>query len=190
MADKQEWGECLLKIEHPPLEFKDEAALERWLTEKSVELESPWLLAFAEDGVIWGLVEKGELYLSSAEHTKVSPKLRLITLQSLRLFGAEAELLLWREGHGFKARILKEGGGEPRKFRDYELLLWGAAEESQEPAGRFRLMTEGAQGFLHAPPVAAQRAKLIARDYLDHDHDTGQALIRWNRLTGLKEGGK
>jgi CRISPR-associated protein (TIGR03984 family) len=127
------------------------------------------------------------LALSGGVYPEISPALEPLTLQELRLFGKDAELLVWRAQGGLQARALREVAGEGVKYRQYDLLLWGAAAGA--PKDGFQLMEEGAQGLRHAPPARAARARLKARDYLAHDEKTGQAYICCSRLVLLEEGG-
>lgn len=193
MTEKMGWTPCQLKVNHEEVNLPDEKALNNWLLDRSNEFKLTYLLAFAEDGVIWGKVDD-QLALSSQAYPEEDkfPPLTPLTLQSLRLFGQNGEILLWREDGAFKARILEEGDGDPSQYREYELLLWGAAEKENAPKPPFSLYREGAQGFLHAPPVDFKRAALVARDYLDQDGESGQVYVRWSRLVGLvnKEGGR
>lgn len=191
MDEQMNWQDCQLKITHAEARLADAQALQNWLLEQTSALNAPFLLAFAQDGVIWGGAENG-MALSGSAYPQISPPLDPATLISLRLFGPVGEALLWRDEGVFKARVLREGEGESTCFREYEMLLWGTADELDAPQPPFRLYREGAQGFLHAPPVDYPRAALTARDYLAYDQDTGQAYVRWNRLVGLvnKEGGR
>ncbi len=96
-------------------------ALVSWLEEQARALRTPWLLAHADDGVIWGRCDAGGLITSrtaleeGGETDPCSPPLRAVTLQEARLFGPTAELLLWRgEQGGWQARVIRDGaGGDP-----------------------------------------------------------------------------
>jgi CRISPR-associated protein (TIGR03984 family) len=126
-------------------------------------------LAHADDGVIWGRFDQGQWAWSSGI-APASPKLHAITLQQLRLFGANGELFLWRSGAGFVGRTIEDNVGESIDWFDEEHLLWGKADGQTTIA--FQLMREGAQGLLHAPPTEiAAKGKLITRNYIDYDAD-------------------
>jgi len=194
MVENKVWQSCKLKVTHPPLDFSHQT-LEQFLIEQSISGEMNWLLVFSMDGINWGLVQSKKILLSSQDHPECSPSLRLGTLQSLRLFGENGELLLWREGENFRTRLLLEGEGQETLYRDYPMLLWGSEMGAGDHNETFQILREGAQGFLHAPPLVSAGvhnlpAALTARDYLDTDKHNGQVYIRWNRLTGFTEGGE
>lgn len=141
-----------------------------------------YLLAQADDGVIWGRFENGSLLTRGRE-------LRLATLQAARLFGPQAELFIWRTNEGFAARLIDAeppSSEEDPAWFDELHLLWG------QPAGRpqdgFTPLEEGAEGLRHAPPlelVGNERAALRVRHYLDYD-EMGQAYISFSRLVDLE----
>ena len=87
--------------------FEDDAS--GWLAREASQHRLSTLLAHADDGVIWGRVDKGVLQTSHSAFPQVSPPLRALTLQQARLFGPDAELLVWRDGEGnWQARLLRD----------------------------------------------------------------------------------
>jgi CRISPR-associated protein (TIGR03984 family) len=72
-----------------------------------------WVLAHCDDGVTWGLVDEGRVRW--AEGAWAGPRPTRANVQQVRVFGPEAEFLVWRvEGEGtFQARRLADG--EPSK---------------------------------------------------------------------------
>ena len=90
-------------------------ALRTWLTAQATDYRLAYLLAHAEDGVIWGAFRDGHL-VTADEHIKGPlgprslplPRLRLDRLQQCRAFGRDAELLLWRDGNSWLARLITE----------------------------------------------------------------------------------
>jgi len=173
----------------------DEAALRAWLAGQMNE-QRPWLLAHADDGVIWGKRgSNGNLTLSSdvfgdpEKYPLVAVKLRAETLQEARVFGPGGEVRLWRTDEGFAARWLTDDGVGLEALSDEKHLLWhqGNPVEVHQETG-FALLQEGARGQCHAPPLIPQdgRPKLIVRHYVDYDPE-GQAYIALSRLVELKE---
>ncbi len=147
-----------------------------------------WLLAHADDGVIWGEILESGLHLSSDAFPEVSPPLRTVTLQQARLFGSQAELLIWRDGAAWRARLIRDISAEQEgeKFCEETYLLWGTHVE--ERRNGFALLREGRQGLRHAPPLpenAKPPARLRVRHYLAYDED-GQAYIACSRLVDLE----
>jgi CRISPR-associated protein (TIGR03984 family) len=166
-----------------------------WLRAEMEARGLPYLLAHAEDGVIWGRLADGQLLTShealcdEPRYRCVSPPLRGITLQQARAFGPTAELLLWRDGDGaLHARLIEDDladgaqGAHERETLDELQMLWGDTC-IQETQG-FVLWREGAQGMLHAVPHPTKnRPPLLAvRHYLA---DASTAHIELSRLTDL-----
>lgn len=178
-----------------PDEFHDSPAA--WLIEQAPAHNLRWLLAHADDGVIWGEVQGDKLRLSSNAFPEVSPPLRGITLQQLRLFGENGELLLWRTDDGFTARLLLDGQGTKMvECFEEPYLLWGTHVE--ETKDGFSKLCQGAQGLRHTPPVHLRatddgklegHVTLVVRHYLDYDED-GQAYVNTSRLVRVYQRGK
>jgi CRISPR-associated protein (TIGR03984 family) len=166
----------------------------QWLASYARE-DMPWLLAHADDGVIWGQREgDGTLSLSSDafadpnRHPAIAVPLRAQTLQQVRVFGPGGELLVWRTQNGFAARLIEDGPQPPPDaLPDEGYLLWslGGIVETREG---FTLLQEGQQGLRHALPITPpirSRPALVVRHYLDYD-DEGQAYVCLSRLVDLK----
>ncbi|MBI3950567.1 MAG: TIGR03984 family CRISPR-associated protein [Acidobacteria bacterium] len=172
-----------------------------WLQTQAAQYKLKWVLAHADDGVIWGKVDNGQLITSDAVASQVSPPLRLETLQTARLFALHAELLVWRDGDNqWHARLIRDAkNGEKVIWEgavDESQVLWGT--DTQSLAHGFTLMTDGAQGLRHAVPLEAKGKfdeqsrplRLWVRHYLDED-DNGFARIVASRLFDLRmEGAK
>jgi len=167
--------------------------LESTLVDLALRHDLRWLLAHADDGVIWGEVRENGLHLSCDTFPEVSPPLRAVTLQLVRLFGSQGELLIWRDGAAWRARLIRDSSVEQggKEFYDETFLLWGTHVE--ERRNGFALLREGRQGLRHAPPLpenAELPARLRVRHYLACDED-GQAYIACSRLVELEiEGGE
>jgi len=162
-----------------------------WLAQQMHE-DMPWLLAHADDGVIWGQrQEDGALLLSGDvfPQSDVAVKLRAVTLQQARVFGTAGELLIWRTAEGFVGRLLDDDQLELKALPDEKHLLWhqGNPVKVDQQAG-FALLQEGKQGQRHAPPVIPQgrrRPALVVRHYVAYDKES-QAYIALSRLVGLE----
>lgn len=169
-----------------------------WMAEQAEVLDLSALLAFADDGVMWGYFQYGNWKLSGAEGVfdTISPPFSPATLQQAHLFGQSCELLIWKEETGLRYRVLLEGQGKPTEYYDAKMLLWGEPDfrPGSQKAG-FVLFQDGEQGLQHTPPVDALQIKsehtaLVVRNYLAYDLDeqgngTGQAYINLSRLVGL-----
>ena len=182
--------------------WADNGGMMEWLTSRAAEIKAQWVLAFADDGVIWGRFDgDGGLRLSSDIAPLVSPQLRQETLQELRLFGEEAELLLWRDGRGnWRARVLRDTGAtEPDNVEcwrfDEDQILWGTDGELLGSSG-FTLMTDGEQGMQHVVPLKAQGKwsvdsrplRLTVRHYVETDKN-GMARVVASRLVKIHSEG-
>jgi CRISPR-associated protein (TIGR03984 family) len=162
-----------------------------WLTAQASAHGLTTLLAHADDGIIWGRVDGGGLHTShDVFGDAVSPPLRAVTLQQARLFGPQAELLLWRDDGGWQARLAEETpDGE---HYDEHQMLWG--NQRVDGQDGFTLVSEGRQGLHHAPPVNVDAAefssdhrplRLQVRHYLRTDPETGLVQVALSRLLGL-----
>jgi len=162
-----------------------------WLAQRMSE-DMPWLLAHADDGVIWGRRQSdGSLLLSSdvffnlkSGYPAIAVELRPETLQQLRIFGPGGELLIWRNEGRFRGRIIMDGDSQREDSWQEQHLLWGTSIEQR--AG-FSLLKEGQQGPQHAIPIVvsgAQRAALTVRHYVQSDQ-YGQAIVGLSRLVNL-----
>lgn len=153
-----------------------------------------YLLAHADDGVIWGRVENGALVtahdIHNIHHIRFGPPLRMETLQSARLFSDAGEVFLWRDGDGnFHARAIIDGEGKPVEYFDEDHILWGSRVKQAKDG--FSLMSDGAQGLQHAVPIAVRSVdrdrrplRLTVRHYLGEDA-FGLVRVACSRLVTL-----
>lgn len=142
-----------------------------------------WLLAHADDGVIWGELWDGELHLSCDAFPEVSPLLRIETLQQVRLFGHLAELQMWRDESTWRARLIRDDAGESHQYYEEAHLLWGTDVDLKKDG--FILLRQGKEGLRHAPPLSSPDSpRLKVRHYIAYDRD-GQAYIAYSRLVSL-----
>ncbi len=150
-----------------------------------------YLLAYADDGVIWGYVDDGILKISTTDFPNISPQLRLETLWEVRLFGEKSEWHLWRASNTWMACTVFEGEGTKAKSFDEQYILWGTSE-AEVPQGGFYPVHETDLGIVHAPPIKMKdRHTLIlsVRHYIDHD-EAGAAYIKISRLMNLSNRGE
>jgi CRISPR-associated protein (TIGR03984 family) len=165
--------------------------LHAWLYAQATEHNLPWLLAYADDGVIWGKYGETGWTLSSHEFPEISPLLRPETLQQVRIFGETGECLLWRTDVGWSARLLQDEGEVDAIAAEY--LLWGTdlAEAGPKAKNGLVQLSEGAEGLRHAPPLPGAlpadrvRLALAVRHYVRYDEEDGAACIVMSRLVRL-----
>jgi len=67
-----------------------------------------WALAHCDGGVTWARRDQGGQWRLSSTAFELSPVVRSETLQQLRIFGPECEVLIWRDEQEFAGRLLEE----------------------------------------------------------------------------------
>lgn len=174
--------------------------VKQWLQTQATTHGLVWLLAHADDGVIWGRVTNRQLVTShdaaqnDNEAKKVCSPLRIETLQQARLFAEHGELLLWCDGDNvWHARLIRDARtGESTEWDeafDEPQLLWGT--HGKHLSSDFTLLEDGAQGLRHTVPrkipLDANREatppRLFVRHYINKD---GFTRIVASRLVDLK----
>lgn len=159
-----------------------------WLAEAAARFGATTLLAHADDGVVWGRIDNGRFITPFGGGA--GAELRDVTLQEARVFGKDAEVLVWREAPGtYRGRVIRRAhdGERPswEKAFDEPNLLWG--QPVRALSGGFTLLSEGAMGHEHAPPVSLegkQRAALQVRHFVGYD-EHGVARMEGSRLVGI-----
>lgn len=175
--------------------------LQIWLGTQAKKHNLSYLLAHADDGVIWGRFDNESLITADkVNHPKFQglPALRLSTLQQCRMFGQQGEVLLWKSNGILKARLLsdvdiegKEIVSSENRVKEHQ-LLWGTHGIQQDG---FTLLRDGTQGLKHAIPIAddiqlgdkgqlKNKACLVVNHYIEYDSD-GLARINLSRLVDL-----
>ncbi|MBE9227481.1 TIGR03984 family CRISPR-associated protein [Phormidium sp. LEGE 05292] len=172
----------------------DDETLVSWLEEQARNWKLNYLLAHADDGVIWGRFDEGKLTTAEKVFHKPEfkvdfPSLRLLTLQQCRIFGQDGEVLLWRTGETLLARLIQDNP-DTNKFSERQ-ILWGNHGEKRD---NFSLLWDGSQGLKHAVPftdIALDKhhklinpVRLIVHHYITYDND-GLARIYLSRLVNL-----
>lgn len=172
---------------HNTLSFADTTALRNWLSSTAKQYGLKFLLAHADDGVVWGYFDGEEkmLHTSNDAFSKVSPLLNPITLQQAHIFGENGEVLLVRDGQSWKTYTVTKADEANIGTDDENQLLWGT--KVVKSVEGFSLLEEGAQGMRHAIPLTdvQPRAALVVRHHIQYD-DSGQARIVKSRLVELK----
>lgn len=170
-----------------------------WLREQ-MNGDRQWLLAHADDGVIWGRWSDGNIITAHEVAPEISPKLRLITLQQAFIFGKQDEVRLWRDDDSqttrWRARRLCDG--EAADVLDELQLLWGSEvvkwPDGYDGKGFTRVCEKKSNyGMDHVVPIEVsqddleqRRLKLLVRHFITYDKQTGEARITLSRLAGLE----
>ncbi|MEM9220766.1 MAG: CRISPR-associated protein Csx19 [Cyanobacteria bacterium P01_F01_bin.150] len=171
--------------------FETSETFQTWLQAQKESYGLTYLLAHADDGVIWGHFRQGAL-MTSHEVLSQSPKLSPHTLQQCRLFGEAGELLIWKTRKGWHSRFIGNPDLETKPIEEKQ-LLWGTHRVEDETAG-FTVLRDGVQGLKHAVPLIGinrnnndeltSPVRLIVRHYITYDRD-GLAQIQLSRLVTL-----
>jgi CRISPR-associated protein (TIGR03984 family) len=171
----------------------DTPSLYNWLQAKAKQYELQYLLAHAEDGIIWGHFREQNYQLVTSGDDDVFPqltKLRLCTLQQCRIFGKNTEVMLWKVGQDdSKARSIEDKDLSEEDYIPEEQILWGTKAEKE--SNGFTLVSDGSQGLKHAVPLSesfkgkdSRPLRLKVRHYIDYD-ESGVARIYLSRLVDL-----
>lgn len=177
--------------------------IKTWLQKQATKYSLKWLLAHADDGVIWGKIDNNGRLITSYEASEgddeartACPGLRIKTLQQARMFSNDGELLLWRDADsasGWQARIIRNAQSDDtvewNEYYDEPQLLWGT--HGRHLRHGFTLLWDGAQGLRHAVPVQlalrqqneTDPPRLCVRHYINK---TGFARVVASRLLSLQ----
>ena len=164
-----------------------------WFATQSPLGTDTWLLAYAEDGVIWGKLEQGKLALPQTD----TPTLTPLTLLEARLFGENGEVHIWRTDNGFSACRITEQPKENGAFDEIQ-RLWGTDFDRDSKVGDgFTLLVDGLEGLRHAvplvvptnyfvkPPPRFHPALIQTRHYFQVDAETGVTSVALSRLVSI-----
>jgi CRISPR-associated protein (TIGR03984 family) len=156
-----------------------------WL-ESQMNDKRPTLLAFADDGVIWGRWVNSKLVTALGQ-----PELRGKTLQQAYVFGLADEVRLFRdELGGWQARRVVDTGDVIVESQ----ILWGDQSEGRQ--GDFLEVSEFRKGipnqFLPVDGVFGDEecVRLEVHHMVTYNEETGEARIALSRLAGLSIGKK
>lgn len=160
--------------------------LEDWLVEQ-LKNHGVTLLAFADDGVIWGRLVDGLLVTAPG-----APALHEKTLQQAYVFGKESEVRLFRDEMGnWKAVRLVDSG----EWFPESRILWGSSSEKTVQDGYLRV-SEYRSGIpdqfvpVDKPLGGGECLRLDVHHLVEFDKNTGEARIVISRLAGLRVGKK
>lgn len=172
-----------------------------WLIQQSDRLafgsDPTFLLVHADDGIIWGRIERGQLRFPGP--SAWAPMLRSQTVQQCRLFGRLGELFIWRVAEGrWRGRKLVDNPEDSYSIiiehpflvgdRIYDPLSDSGNSPLRDwPAG-FTPIVNVATGVRQIAPCSilpGARAQLMVLHYLFEDED-GQSIIKYSRLADVK----
>jgi len=168
-----------------------------WLLgrEKTSDLNENFCLAliFCTDGVIWGRLEDLKWKLSSEIFPEICPKPSEEKILEFRIFGPQAEILVWRAEEAFRGRFLKD---------EKEKEPYTPLEETRVLVGN-RLLEEARGGFswIGSPEGREQVVpmecsfedfkdgrwplRLLLKHYFVQDEKTGGLRVAVSRLVDV-----
>lgn len=165
-----------------------------WITTQMQKNNLPYLLAFADNGVIWGRMDDGLLVIaheaSHKDDKKNYARLRGETLQQAHIFGETMEVRLFRdEMNTWKVKEIEDEG----EIIVESQILWGdKLDDKDQPVNEnFTRLKADRKGI---PP---QVIPIKRKEYADTDkvrlevhhlvdfNEDGEAYIKLSRLAGL-----
>lgn len=175
-----------LTMKHPHLSLD-------WIKEQAQNLDKATLLTYADDGVIWGKIESGHLYLAPSP----SPSWKVEHILEVWLFNTQTAWHLWKDARNlWQGWYLQEGeaGEWTGECYDEPHFLWGTHYEGQE--GNFTQVREGERGLRQALPLTVEAAafadgkngyplRMWVRHYLEAD-ETGVLRVILSRPLNLE----
>ena len=176
-----------------------------WAEKYLHEKKHPYLLAFADDGVIWGKKTKDGLLLSHDIDSDISPDLLQGTLQQASVFGEESEFRLFKtekeeEEEEDKWDVL-EIKDSPEIIKESQ-ILWGSRALETTDEGFTQVFDARQQGLDHIVPIKVANSdldldedgtkciRLDVHHLVEYDEETGEARIAASRLAGIRLGKK
>lgn len=198
---------CLSSVSTDDIKDDKDGSLIAWIEKQAEEWQLDYLLAHAEDGVIWGRFDNSQLTTADEIFDKDFfgvdlPALRSSTLQQCRIFGEKGEILLWQSESGWESRFIQDNP-EVDYIQEMQ-ILWGTQKEIGENGGdgekdAFTLLSDGSQGLKHAVPISVEEdyfsknkqklyrpVRLLVHHYITYE-DSGIARIFLSRLVSLRK---
>ena len=164
-----------------------------WIKSQADKEKRPFLLAFCDDGVVWGgFTEKG--FQTSEGMDGISPVLALDILHEAHVFGGQDEVRLFKDEAGqWQARIISDQGAEVIVESQ---ILWGSRAYASKD-GFTRVFDARQQGLDHIVPLEVVNTeldpdaggkkclRLEVHHQVEYDPISGEARIALSRLAGL-----
>ena len=169
-----------------------------WIKQQADKDLRPYLLAFCEDGVVWGGFVNG-VFQTSEGMGNISPRLTSAILHEAHVFGAQEEIRLFKDGAG--NWVVKQITDNDKDVIVESQVLWGS--RAYEPQNGFTRVFDARQkGLDHFIPLEVANSRidpdasgseclrLEVHHLVEYDEQTGEARIALSRLAGLSIGKK
>lgn len=159
-----------------------------------------WALAHCDDGVTWGRRSgpgAPSWNFGNQFFPDVSPAIRRERLQELRIFGTDAEILIWRTDSGLRGRMLRENDppagrnlSDPLRPSDESRIVRGDRLIGTSESGFSRITDRtGAEQVIPIEVSDQQLQKrsvrLCVKHYYNQDGESGAVRIVATRLVKL-----
>jgi CRISPR-associated protein (TIGR03984 family) len=152
-----------------------------------------WVLFHCEGGVTWGRLESNTWQLACASFPHLCPIPSETSIQEMRVFSPEVEVLIWRAVHALRGRILRDdpkavGNDALRPDDESRLLLAGQVIEYRNGFTRVSDGT-GAEQVLPVRVTGGSSSawpRLVVRHYFARDEKTGCVRVVATRLVEVK----
>lgn len=172
----------------------------KWLADRTIGFatsgQSVYALIHADDGVLWGRIDNGQIITPSNDWT---PQLRHRTIQQCRIFGTKGELFIWREAESvWRGReVIEENNVDYQPIPESQILYGDRVDtdkdRSQNLPPNFTPIIEVKTGIRQIVPLAVTssdfqnkwRVTLSVLHYLGEDTD-GQTRIVCSRLRAVE----
>jgi CRISPR-associated protein (TIGR03984 family) len=175
----------------------------KWLTWIRNESNKPprlenfrWLLAHCDDGVTWGWFDSPGWQLGSQVFSDLCPEISEKNLLELRLFGPDAEVLIWKNDDVLSGRLLADDAPlerkDPANPMDQDLVLLGDRTVSTTTQNGFTHIGDerGAEQVVPIECIAIFERRrwplrLKVRHYFEKDNNSGTVRVAATRLVDL-----
>lgn len=184
---------CVTTVSAP----RDDETTAQWLSEQ-MNADYPFLLAHADDGVIWGKWADDRLQLAhevamDTQSGGISPELRGVTLQQAFVFGPASEVRLFRDELGvWQARKIIDPDKDD--IIPEVQMLRGDKVKGILPHDFTHVYDRTQQGLDQILPVRitdldfdqGRFPRLRVHHLLDYDGFSGEARIALSRLVNIE----
>lgn len=177
-----------VKTDYAPPASDDEVLA--WLHVQASE-DRPFLLVYADDGVVWGKWMNGQLAVAPEKFHGVAVELRGETLQQAHIFGNKEEIRLFRGMSGQWSASKITDHPQQDAFDEIH-ILWGNQVVGDPVAGFSHTRDRVQQGMDQVLPLPITEEdlkdrvlRLKVRHFVEYADATGEARIFLSRFVWL-----
>jgi len=162
-----------------------------------------WLLGYADDGVIWGKISEGNIYIGADDNVPAAARLRVVTIKSLDVFNAAQQIHFRKDGAYLKVHHITDSPCNPEKgisIKEGQFLLGAFSDEEKRKisstiSGITYVRLENQGGSFHYLPANSQllkglqkvnRAKMDIRKYYRLNNEQDGWVFDGKRLLDIR----